>query len=35
MEQALSELRAMQAAGCVLLGDPTYYTRFGFQAHAG
>lgn len=27
MEQALSELRAMQAAGCVLLGDPTYYTR--------
>ena len=32
MEQALSELRAMQAAGCVLLGDPTYYTRFGFQA---
>ena len=35
MEQALSELRAMQAAGCVLLGDPTYSTRFGFQAHAG
>lgn len=35
MEQALSELRAMQAAGCVLLGDPAYYGRFGFQAHAG
>ena len=35
MEQALSELRAMQAAGCVLLGDPVYYGRFGFQAHAG
>ena len=35
MEQALSELRAMRAAGCVLLGDPAYYTRFGFQAHAG
>ena len=35
MEQALSELRAMQAAGCVLLGDPAYYTRFGFLAHAG
>lgn len=35
MEQALAELRAMQAAGCVLLGDPAYYTRFGFQAHAG
>lgn len=35
MEQALSELRAMHAAGCVLLGDPAYYARFGFQAHAG
>jgi len=35
MEQALSELRTMRAAGCVLLGDPAYYGRFGFQAHAG
>ena len=35
MEQALAELQAMQAAGCVLLGDPAYYARFGFQAHAG
>ncbi len=35
MEQALSELRAMRAAGCVLLGEPVYYARFGFQAHAG
>ena len=35
MEQALTELRAMRAAGCVLLGDPAYYARFGFQAHAG
>ncbi|MGE8317571.1 MAG: GNAT family N-acetyltransferase [Comamonas sp.] len=35
MQQALADLRAMQAAGCVLLGDPAYYTRFGFQAHAG
>ncbi len=35
MEQALAELRDMQAAGCVLLGEPTYYARFGFQAHAG
>ena len=35
MEQALSELRAMRAAGCRLLGDPAYYARFGFQAHAG
>jgi putative acetyltransferase len=35
MEQALVELRDMQAAGCVLLGEPAYYARFGFQAHAG
>ena len=34
MQQALAELRDMQAAGCVLLGDPAYYARFGFQAHA-
>ena len=34
MEQALAELRDMQAAGCVLLGDPAYYARFGFRAHA-
>lgn len=35
MEQALSELQAMRAAGCVLLGDPAYYARFGFQAYGG
>lgn len=35
MEQALLELRAIQAAGCVLLGEPAYYRRFGFQTHAG
>ena len=35
LEQALSELRAMRAAGCVLLGEPAYNGRFGFQAHAG
>lgn len=34
MQQALAELRNMQAAGCVVLGDPAYYRRFGFQAHA-
>ncbi|PLP99573.1 GNAT family N-acetyltransferase, partial [Cupriavidus pauculus] len=33
MAQAVAELRAMQAAGCVLLGDPAYYERFGFHAH--
>lgn len=35
IRQALADLRAMQAAGCVLLGDPAYYARFGFQSHAG
>lgn len=35
MEQALSELRAMRAAGCVLLGDPAYYGRFGCETHTG
>lgn len=32
MEQALAELRKQGAAGCVLLGDPNYYSRFGFSA---
>jgi putative acetyltransferase len=32
MEQALNELRGLGAAGCVLLGDPKYYGRFGFKA---
>ena len=35
MHQALSGLRDRRAAGCVLLGDPAYYQRFGFQADAG
>ena len=33
MRQALAQLRALPgAAGCVLLGEPAYYTRFGFRA---
>lgn len=35
IRQAIAELRDMRAAGCVLLGEPTYYARFGFEAHAG
>ena len=35
MERALSELGGIQAAGCVLLGDPAYYARFGFRPHPG
>jgi len=31
MQRGLAELRARQAAGCVLLGDPTFYARFGFS----
>lgn len=32
MHQALSALRERGASGCVLLGDPNYYGRFGFQS---
>jgi putative acetyltransferase len=32
VEQALAALRQLGAAGCVVLGDPAYYTRFGFTA---
>lgn len=32
MQQALAALRALGAAGCVVLGDPNYYARFGFNA---
>lgn len=28
----LEQLRALQAAGCVVLGDPRYYNRFGFES---
>ncbi|MEC9362415.1 MAG: N-acetyltransferase [Pseudomonadota bacterium] len=30
MREALSALRGRGAQGCVLLGDPDYYRRFGF-----
>lgn len=32
MHAALDVLRECGAAGCVLLGDPVYYRRFGFAA---
>ena len=35
MRSALAELRALGAAGCVVLGDPVYYERFGFKVHQG
>ncbi len=31
---ALAELPALGARGCVVLGEPAYYTRFGFRHHA-
>ncbi len=32
MAQAIAELRALGASGCVVLGEPGYYSRFGFKA---
>jgi putative acetyltransferase len=32
MRETLRLLRGRGAAGCVVLGDPEYYSRFGFQA---
>lgn len=33
--EGLDCLRALGAAGCVLLGDPAYYGRFGFRLDHG
>lgn len=33
VEEGLSRLRKMGARGCVLVGDPGYYERFGFRSH--
>lgn len=30
IREGLARLRAMEAQGCVVLGDPGYYSRFGF-----
>lgn len=40
IREGLQRLRSMGAGGCVLLGDPAYYARFGFRndphlRHAG
>jgi putative acetyltransferase len=32
MEAALDAMRVKRAAGCVVLGNPAYYGRFGFRA---
>ena len=31
IREGLQRLRSMGAGGCVLLGDPAYYARFGFE----
>lgn len=31
MREGLARLRAQGAAGCLLVGDPAYYGRFGFR----
>jgi len=35
MREALRQLRELGARGCVVLGDPEYYGRFGFKREAG
>ncbi len=35
MEHALARLRSMEAGGCILVGDPGYYRRFGFRSLPG
>ena len=32
IEAVLAQLRKKSAAGCVVLGEPEYYQRFGFKA---
>jgi putative acetyltransferase len=32
VRHALDDLRLLGAGGCVVLGDPAYYARFGFRA---
>lgn len=35
INEGLSLLKASGAKGCVLVGDPNYYKRFGFRNHPG
>ncbi len=35
IEAGLTRSRALGVAGCVVLGDPAYYRRFGFRQHDG
>jgi putative acetyltransferase len=35
VREALSHLRARGASGCVVLGEPAFYQRFGFKNESG
>ena len=35
MNAAIEELKNIKASGCVLLGDPNFYHRFGFKPKEG
>jgi len=35
IREGLQRLADMNATGCVVLGDPGYYARFGFESDAG
>lgn len=35
VREGLAILKAIDAHGCVVAGDPAYYSRFGFEAMAG
>lgn len=35
VREALARLQALGAAGCVVLGEPDFYGRFGFRAEPG
>ena len=34
IKEGLNKIKALNAKGCVLLGDPNYYGKFGFKADA-
>ncbi len=35
IEKGLARLEALGASGCVVVGDPNYYARFGFRSRDG
>ena len=35
VEAGLTRLKALKAAGCLLVGDPAFYRRFGFESPQG